>query len=250
MAGPNHTRITYIGAGVHFAAFLDHSTQHVWKIPKTILFSQGIEPRVLSSVKPFAGIFSYGKQTYPTHNSGPNFKNYIYSAVSQITKIPGYENFFTTTEIFDSSDLILAFQDTTTHKYHDFSIRQSLLTPLSKRVFCRSKINLAKHIYEINSYFWTYGVGFYRYAELLGYENHGLSAEGQLLGFDLTGVTTSLDKMTSRIGPGNQKFQLKVRALSKLGRWHVSNNNSNEFIEFCNEYYSVPRLKKLWRSKI
>jgi len=250
MASNNHVRVSYIGAGVHFAAFLDQSTQNVWKIPKTILFSQGIDPRFFPSVDSLFSFFSHGKFSHPIPKPAPDFKDDVYRAVSQITATPRYENFFTTTKIFDSSDLILEFEGTTTHKYHDFSIRQTLLTPLSRRVFCRSKVSLAEHIYKINAHFWSYGVGFYRYAELLGYENHGLSAEGQLLGFDMTGVTTSLGKMTSRIGPENQKFQVKVRALSQLGRWIISNKDSDEFTECCNQHYSVQRLKRLWRSKV
>jgi len=250
MATLDHRRVTYIGAGVHFAAFLDEPAQKVWKIPKTILFSHGVDPRAFSPVKSFTGILAQGEISFPIHESGPDFKNYIYGVVSRITTTPRYETFFANTEIFDFSNLALGLRDKTTHEYHDFSIRQSVLTPVSQKVFCRDKINLAKHIYEINSHFWSYGIGFYRYAELLGYENHGFAAEGRLLGFDLTGVTTSLERMASRIGPGNEKFQIKVRALSKLRRWHVSNNDSSEFVAFCNEYYSVSRLKELWRSNI
>lgn len=237
--------LIFLGAGVYFAAFSYRDSPFVWKLPLDHLRSLGFESRIGS----YSQFSTESRFRFSLRKVGKlsitNLEHKVSRAIDSLSAIPNYERYFAFSQKSNEMSLKLNLGRRGVVETRGFCVIQEKLTPVSKK-----GINLddgyASKIFQINKFFWSHGIGFFRYAELLGFENHAWTEDQQLKGFDLTGVTTNREKLMSRVGESNPKFCKYLDGLCNKLRDGNSSDSIESFKRLCLKNYSPEIIARYW----
>ena len=246
-ADPTTDPAVFLGAGVYFAAFSRPNASQVWKIPLENLRKLGFEKQFFA----YSRFATDSRWTFVKRKVRkvrvPELVRQTTLAAQQLTTVQGYSKFFAATEVASGAEIILDLGRCGIQSYSGFAVVQESLRPLNTDRILIDDESIVESIYSVNQFFWNHGIAFFRYAELLGFENHAFAPDGSIKGFDLTGVTTSLSKITARVGLENRKFR---SYLDKLCQRLSSQNDKqviDQFQKWCLDKYSVQNISDHWR---
>ena len=237
--------LTIIGNGVHFAACAEEGSKWIYKVPVQVILgkrgsvshSRGALNRLLERVG--CGI-KYSQWT-------PDKERRVLYAGERIKTIGDYNRCIACFDMQQETKFKLLIRGEII-EYIGFAIKQEKLIPFETIERLPGLKDYVKRVYEINTMAWSHGVAFYKYAELLGWHNHGMSPNGCIKLFDFIDITEDLEFVCKRVGRRCEKFNARVNYLAKRLSKRFSREEVDYFIDYCYENYRGENIRNIWRS--